>query len=143
LSSELTGATPARISFEIQEVHSVEQLKLAIQGNYNGSKVNISAGFDFNKQDVRSRFLVRFLQIYYTIDIDLPTQPSDFFETMLGLEKLGSSSPVYVSTVTYGRMVLFTVESNYSSSEINAALNAAFSSAVRSVLFQSNHNIPE
>jgi thiol-activated cytolysin len=29
-------------------------------------------------------------------------------------------------------MVLFTVESNYSSSEINAALNAAFSSAVRS-----------
>jgi thiol-activated cytolysin len=132
LSSELTGATPARISFEIQEVHSVEQLKLAIQGNYNGSKVNISAGFDFNKQDVRSRFLVRFLQIYYTIDIDLPTQPSDFFETMLGLEKLGSSSPVYVSTVTYGRMVLFTVESNYSSSEINAALNAAFSSAVRS-----------
>lgn len=92
LSSELTGATPARISFEIQEVHSAEQLKLAVQGNYKSSKVNISTGFNFNKQDVRSRFVVKFLQIYYTIDIDLPKQPSDLFEEMPDLGKLGSSS---------------------------------------------------
>jgi thiol-activated cytolysin len=132
LSSELTGATPARISFEIQEVHSAEQLKLAVQGNYKSSKVNISTGFNFNKQDVRSRFVVKFLQIYYTIDIDLPKQPSDLFEEMPDLGKLGSSSPVYISTVTYGRMALFTVESNYSSNEMNAALNATFSSVVKS-----------
>lgn len=132
LSSEITGATPAKVSFEIQDVYSAEQLAIAVQGNYKNSTVNISTGFDFNKQDVRSRLLVKFLQIYYTIDIDLPEQPGDLFEEVPDLDIFGSSSPLYVSTVTYGRMVLFTVESNYSSFEIKAALDAAFSSAVQS-----------
>lgn len=132
LSNEVTGATPAKVSFEIQDVYSSEQLALAVQGNYKNSTVDISAGFDFNKQDVRSRLIVKFLQIYYTIDIDLPEQPGDLFKTVPDLNDFGSSSPLYVSTVTYGRMVLFTVESNYSSFEIKAALNAAFSSAVQS-----------
>jgi len=38
--------------------------------------------------------------------------------------------PVYVSSVTYGRMVLFTFESEYSSEEMNAALSFAYNGGV-------------
>src|ERR1051326_3369194 len=38
--------------------------------------------------------------------------------------------PVYVSSVTYGRMVLFTFESQYSPEEMSAALNFPYSGGV-------------
>lgn len=129
LSSDVTGATPAKISFEIENVYSEEQLSLAVKGNYKNSFVDVAGSFDFTRQDIRSRLVVKFLQIYYTVDMDLPQSPDDLFEDFPSMESLGSTSPLYVSTVTYGRMVLFTVESSYSSTEINAALDAAFSAA--------------
>ena len=132
LSADVTGATPARLSFEIENVYSEEQLSLAVQGNYKNSFVDVAGSFDFNRLDIRSRLVVKFLQIYYTVDMDLPQSPDDLFEELPSMEELGSTSPLYVSTVTYGRMVLFTVESSYSSTEINAALNAAFSAGVQS-----------
>jgi thiol-activated cytolysin len=132
LSADVTGATPAKISFEIENVYSEEQLSLAVQGNYKNSFVDVSASFDFSRQDIRSRLVVKFLQVYYTVDMDLPQNPDDLFEELPSMESLGSTSPLYVSTVSYGRMVLFTVESTYSSTEINTALNAAFSSGVQS-----------
>lgn len=132
LSADVTGATPAKVSFEIEEIYSEEQLALAVGGNYKNSFVSVAGSFDFTKQDIRSRLVVKFLQIYYTIDMDLPQQPSNLFQTFPDMASLGSASPLYVSTVTYGRMVLFTVESSYSSFEMNAALNATFSSGVQS-----------
>src|ERR1043165_8410958 len=38
--------------------------------------------------------------------------------------------PVYVSSVTYGRMVVFTFESQYSAQEMSAALDFAYSGGV-------------
>lgn len=132
LSADVTGATPAKVSFEIEEVYSEQQLSIAVQGNYQNSFVDVAGSFDFTRQDIRSRLVVKFLQIYYTVDMDLPQNPDDLFDELPSMESLGSTSPLYVSTVTYGRMVLFTVESTYSSTEINAALNAAFNSGVQS-----------
>ena len=38
--------------------------------------------------------------------------------------------PVYVSSITYGRMVIFTFESTYSSEELGAALEFAYRGGV-------------
>lgn len=40
-----------------------------------------------------------------------------------------NTSPVYVSSISYGRMALFSVQSSQSASKLKAALNAAFSVA--------------
>jgi thiol-activated cytolysin len=130
LKSNVTGATPAKISFEMEEVHSSEQLKIAIGANYSNAFVKVSGSFDFNKEEIRSRVVVKFLQIYYSLDIDTPAKPSDFFNTPPKISSLGSTSPMYISTMTYGRMVLFTAESSKSSTEIKAALHAAFNAGV-------------
>lgn len=132
LNSNVTGNTPAKISFEIQEVHSSEQLKIAVGANYSNAFASVSGSFNFNKENTRSRVIVKFLQVYYSIDIDTPKKPSDLFENPPSVGSLGSVSPMYISTVTYGRMVLFTAESSKSSTEVKAALNAAFDSGVQS-----------
>jgi thiol-activated cytolysin len=137
LDSEITGATPANIYAEIEQVHSQEQLTLAMGASVSwlGSAAGISTSFDFNKEEVRSRYVVKYTQGYYTVDIDQPGRPSDFFADTVTAEDLEprmgpGNPPVYVSSVTYGRLVVFTFESEYSADELGAALEFVYRGGV-------------
>ena len=132
LSQEVAGATPARITFNIKNVYSEEQLQLAVGASYKSGFGHVKAQFDFSNSDIKTRILVKFMQVYYTIDIDIPDKPSDFFDSSVTWDDLQSqisqhTSPMYVSTITYGRMALFSFESSEESTEVNAAVSAAFS----------------
>lgn len=132
LGSQVTGSTPARVAFSIEEVHSQNQLALSLAANYRNSAAKVAGSFDFSKQDVTSRVIAKFQQVYYTIDMDLPASPEQMFRTLPGVDTLGSASPMYVSTVSYGRQILFTAESSYSKTEVAAALEASFKAAGQS-----------
>lgn len=133
VSNEINGSTAANIYSEIEEVHSENQLNMAlnVEASWGLGLANIRTSYDWTKKEVRSRYLVRFTQSYYTVDLDTPSTPSALFDPTVTLddikEKMDSTSPpVYVSSITYGRMVLFTFESEYSLQEMNAALSFAF-----------------
>jgi thiol-activated cytolysin len=137
LASEINGATPANIYAELEEVHSSEQLSLALGASVSwlGSAASISSSFDFEQSEVRSRYLVKYTQAYFTVDVDQPSAPSDFFSDAVALEDVQTrfedgNPPAYVSSITYGRMVVFTFESEYSSEELNAALEFAYRGGV-------------
>ena len=131
LSQKITGATPADFSFEKKAVYSEQQLKIALKASYESAVLKVSGSFDFSKSETRSRTVAKFMQKYYSIDIDIPAQPSDFFKTPIALSALGSYSPMYVSTVTYGRLALFMVESSKSNTEVEAALQASYDAAIK------------
>ncbi len=137
LDSEITGSTPANLYSEIEEVHSQQQLDMAlgIQASWGLGIASLKTSFEWNKQDVRSRYLVRYTQAYYTVDLDAPQSPSSLLAPNLLLadvqEKMDETRPpVYVSSVTYGRLVVFTFESEYSSEEMHAALDFAYQGGV-------------
>ncbi|MDT7829557.1 thiol-activated cytolysin family protein [Pricia sp. S334] len=125
LDQEVTGATAAKVNFSISEVYSEEHLKLAIGVNYRSAVQKVSGSFDFSKSTYQHKFVLKYFQVYYTIDMDPPKNPSDLFTSVPDINSLGSTSPVYVATVTYGRMVIYTIESNYSITEIDTAFKAA------------------
>jgi thiol-activated cytolysin len=127
-NADVNGATPAQISFTMEEVHSEEQFNLAVGVNFKSPLTKMSSSFDFNDETKKSRIVVKFLQIYYTIDVDPNARPNDFFNSIPNTDIFGSVSPLYVSTVTYGRMALFTFESEYSSKEMKGAIDATFKS---------------
>jgi hypothetical protein len=107
LAQEVTGATEARVTFSIEEVHSESQLDIALGVTYKGGFGSVKNQFDFSRTDILSRTLVKFLQVYYTIDVDPPDRPSDFFAPWVSwasLERQISSKvfPMYVSTIAYG-----------------------------------------
>ncbi|HEX7097115.1 MAG TPA: thiol-activated cytolysin family protein, partial [Acidimicrobiales bacterium] len=93
---------------------------------------SVKSSFSFSNQEVRSRYLVRYTQTYYTVDLDAPSTPSAVLDPLVTLADVKQymdeqRPPVYVSSITYGRMVLFTFESEYSAEEMGAALEFAYS----------------
>lgn len=134
LNQRVTGSTAARNTFEITEVKSSEHLKVAVGANYSysGGMADISASFGFNSNSENNHYLLKFIQSYYTIDMDSPKNASHVFSNPeeYNAAKIGSISPMYVASVTYGRMAFFSIESSKSSEEIEAALNASFQSGL-------------
>ena len=133
LDQEVTSATPAKLNFEISEVYSEEHLRVALGANYRSAGNSISAAFNFSQSNYSNKFIVKYLQTYYTIDMDPPAHPSDLFKSLPEVSSFGSASPAYVASMTYGRMVLYTVETNRSLTEINAAFSAAFAAGDGSI----------
>ena len=137
LDAEVTGSTPANIYSEIEQVHSENQLNMAlgIQASWGLGVASLKSSFSFSDQQIRSRYVVRYTQAYYTVDLDAPASPSAVLDSGVTLENVqarmdAQRPPVYVSSVTYGRMVLFTFESQYSAEEMSAALDFAYSGGV-------------
>jgi thiol-activated cytolysin len=137
LDAEITGSTPANLYSEIEQVHSQNQLNMAlgIQVSWGLGIASLKSSFDWSKQNVRSRYVVRYTQAYYTVDLDAPAAPSELFAPDVSLSAIQGKMneqrpPVYVSSVTYGRLVLFTFESQYSAEEMSAALDFAYAGGV-------------
>lgn len=137
LDTEITGSTPANIYSEIEEVHSEEQLNMAlgVQASWSLGVASLKTSFNWSEQDTRSRYVVRYTQAYYTVDLDAPSQPSAVLAPTVQLADVQAKMdaerpPAYVASVTYGRMVLFTFESEYSAQEMGAALEFAYSGGV-------------
>jgi thiol-activated cytolysin len=137
LDAQITGSTPANLYSEIEEVHSEDQLNMAlgVQATWGLGIASVKSSFDWSNQQVRSRYVVRYTQTYYTVDLDTPAAPSALFSAGTRLADVQSKidaqhPPVYVSSVTYGRLVLFTFESQYSAQEMSAALDFAYSGGV-------------
>jgi thiol-activated cytolysin len=135
LAAEITGATPANLYADIDEVHSEDQLALALGVNVDLLTAGFGSSFDFAKSNVHSRYLVKYAQAYYTVDVDAPSSPSAVFDPSVGLDEVqakipAGSPPLYVSSITYGRMVLFAFESAYSSLEVGAALDFVYHGGV-------------
>jgi thiol-activated cytolysin len=137
LDAEITGSTPANIYSEIEQVHSENQLNIAlgVQASWGLGIASLKSSFDWSNQNTRSRYVVRYTQAYYTVDLDAPGSPSALLAPEVSLADVqgkmtSARPPVYVSSVTYGRMVVFTFESQYSSEEMSAALDFAYSGGV-------------
>ncbi len=130
LNQELIGQTPANVFSEIHRVHSSEQLSLALGIDVDWLNGGIESSFNFDEEETRSRYVVNFTQTYYTVDVDTPGLPADFFTddvTLTEVEQgVGDIPPAYVSSVTYGRMVYFAITSEFSAKELESALEFAY-----------------
>ncbi len=116
----------ANMGFTVEQAYSESQLDLSLHASYKGFGLNVKGGFDFSNNNIKTRMVAKFIQSYYTLDMDLPNHPSDLFEDDVDRTLFGTYMPMYVSTVTYGRMALFTIESSLSETEVKSYLNASY-----------------
>ena len=125
LQQGVTGSTAAKIIFTEEEVYSEEHLDIALAASYTKGKNSVSGSFDFSSTSKKYRYIIKYLQVYYTIDLTLPPNdnPGSLFTSQ---PNLNSTSPVIVSSVKYGRMLLYTVETDYQLTETKSAFSAAF-----------------
>lgn len=130
LNQKITGDQPSEVSMEVNQVYSEDQMKLTIGTKFEYSKIaSATANFDWSEVSQKTHVVAKFLQVYYTADIDIPNDGKLIEDDP---SKFGPYSPVYVSSCTYGRVGLFFLESSKSQKEVKAALTIAYKAAVTS-----------
>ena len=95
---------------------------------------DIKSSFASDWSTAKSSYLMTFNQSYFTISFDAPSSPTAVFDPSVLVDDarhyMGVGNPAaYVSSVTYGRMLLVKVESDKEKSTMDAALSAGFSYA--------------
>lgn len=118
------GSVGAKIDYKFQKIHSNEQLKVALEGNLKIPFSSISASYNFDDSSVKTRFLVKYVQEYYSVDMDIPNQVSDFFYNAPADLASLDYGPVYVSSIKYGRTMMAMISSSDEANEVEAALKA-------------------
>ena len=125
--------------FKSVESHSASQatLEVGLSARYLGASA--SAELDYQRAANEHTFTASFIQRLFTISIDLPESPAAFFSdsvTAQDLQAFGINAnnlPLYISSVSYGRILMFSFSSTESRERIEAALEFAYNSPVGGV----------
>lgn len=118
--------------------YSMEQaaLQLGMSAKFLGARVRTS--LSTSSRVDRHTLLVSFQQKLFTVSMVSPQEPGGFFsqeftegalEEQIRLGRIGDDNlPVYVASITYGRMINFSFTSTASVDEMRATLDASFKS---------------
>lgn len=124
------GVGEQRSSFEytVNRFTSYHELKVAFGSNVNTGalfwKSSSSTSSEEHKISKNTGLYVKFVERNFTLDMDLPQ--GSIIEGSLSQEETGGYSPVYVSSITYGRIGILTIETNESSDYASSVINEAF-----------------
>jgi hypothetical protein len=124
------------ILFKQEVCHSEQQFALAmsVSGRFLG--FSAATGADFRRNASETTVAVHLIEKMYEVVVEPPQTPGAFFgpdftqeklDEQIALGRIGADNlPVYVSNVTYGRMMTFTLTSTASEQQIKAASNAGY-----------------
>lgn len=128
--------TPTTTSFEMETYHS--ERSFALSANLSGSYLGFeaSASGSLARSVAETTVTANFYQKMYTVVVEAPVEGffGDDFDNdalagyitdgLIGPDNL----PVYVSEIVYGRMMMFSVTSTASESDIRSAMQASYDS---------------
>ncbi len=122
----------ANAEFKFHDVYSESDMGIKIGASVTYKIAKFSGSFDWQKSEKKNKILASYKQVYYTLDVDTPKTPADFFSGDNSVDEIKrqlppGSNPVYVSSVSYGFMAFLCIESNYSKEQIESAFSASLS----------------
>ena len=125
------------IYFNLKETYSFEQatMSFGLSAKYAGASMSAKHNSIITSTE-RNVITACYIQNKFSVFIDQPATPADFFspdcsladiKEQASLGRIGKDNiPVYISTVTWGRLVLATISSTKSMSELKTALTASY-----------------
>jgi len=133
-----TGATPAMFSYKFESIYSSQQLSVAVDANVKGTNWSAAGSLAVDKSDAKSRMLIQFTQSYFTMAFDPPQGAAGVFDPSVTPEDIApyaqeGNPPVYVSSVTYGRIFYLLLESSESQLDLEAAVKGSYQGGAISV----------
>jgi hypothetical protein len=127
------------IAYDQVSSHSLEQtaLELGLSARYLGS--NVRSSLKIGNRAERQSVTAYFVQKMFTVSVELPQTPAAFFgdgftrtalQEQADFDRIGPDNlPIYVSSVAFGRMLLFTFSSEASAEDVQGALQLAYEGA--------------
>lgn len=133
LKKSITANTrvPAKVEFSYQQIYNESQMNLFVGADISYGVGNLSTRFNWDSTTKKNKIMARYRQIYYSIDVDPPQSPADFFAPSMTTTELtaampAGSRPLYIAGVSYGMMALMFIETDSSVENMKAALDAAY-----------------
>jgi hypothetical protein len=125
----------ASMSFRMEKISSLEEGMVSFGLNVKGSGWGVDAKARLDTHLDRSTTFGMFSQAYYQVAFTPDGSPPRFFTDEVSLDDVKAyagpdNPPCYVSSVTYGRTLVFLVDSEYSSLEVKGAMTATWQAAV-------------
>lgn len=115
------------LSYSIEQFTSYDELKVAFGSNVNTrslfGKNSSSTNIEEGMISKRTGFYVKFYQTSFTLDMDIP---NDSLVNDTNFDS-GGVEPVYVSSISYGRMGILSIETNELTETARTILNESFS----------------
>jgi hypothetical protein len=115
---------PASQYSEAKTSFSSKQASIELGLNASWASNDVASQFNYETTSTKRVSMMSFKQVFYTVTMDYPDNPSDVFAdniTLAQVENAITSSvpPAYVHSVSYGRIIMFRMESNYEVSEVD------------------------
>ncbi|WP_027481787.1 thiol-activated cytolysin family protein [Deinococcus pimensis] len=132
-----TGPTAAKISYTKQEGYSFERGMLKLNVNAKWVTGNAKAALDLDGNSERKTLYVKYVQEYYTVATN-PLRPDTAFgpgvtTTELARYASNTNLPAYISSVTYGRMLIMKISSSSDYRKMMASIDFAYNGGATSV----------
>lgn len=130
IDNGVSGKESLSFSYNMSQYSYYEQLKLAFSSNINVASVfDLSIDYERNKLNIETAMIVKFTQQYYDITMDFPDDGSILKNTG-DFNKIKGENPIYVSSVTYGRLGVMSIQSTRQYEDVSMAIKAAFKAKV-------------
>lgn len=125
----------SKIFFNQVDYHSLAEASLNAGFSANYYDVTVKANLEASASAEQSTVMAVYTQQMFTVSVELPQTPGTFFSNELtedilqeqtDLNRIGPNNlPVFVSSITYGRTVVFSMTATATHAEIRAALDVA------------------
>ena len=138
LQSWNANASPAdytnasRSEYEAGEAFTSEQIGIDIGMNVEWASSSVASYLSVDRRTDRRTAMVAYKQIFYTVTADAPGQPSSMLAPDVTLAQVEAATgddrlPGYVSSVDYGRIILFQldVQDSEENIDLSALINYA------------------
>lgn len=126
----MAGKQLGSFTYNMRQFSYFEELKLAFGANVNiGGLLNIDVSLDKGKIRKKTGLFAKIVQRNYTVDMDLPAD-GNILLNHDDIGSVGKYDPIYISSITYGRMALISIESSESYDKVRIALQAALQAKV-------------
>ncbi|UCA62257.1 thiol-activated cytolysin family protein (plasmid) [Chryseobacterium rhizoplanae] len=129
-NANFSGLQTLSFDYNIKQFSYYSELKIAFGANVNiGGLLSIDISGSHNKVKRQTGIFTKFTQKNFTIDMDLPSN-GNIFKNESDLNLAASNNPVYINSITYGRLGILSLESDYTYNETSFALKAALNAKV-------------
>ncbi|ORX97792.1 Perfringolysin [Basidiobolus meristosporus CBS 931.73] len=126
----------ANIHYKTVEVNSAESAALNLGFGAKYLAFQAKTALDTQRNYTENTIAAYFVEKAFTVDVAMPKTPADFFNSQFTMQdlkeqirfgRLGPDNlPIFVSSISYGRVLLYSVTSSASSSDIRATIQASY-----------------
>ena len=126
---------PSLSEYQSSVAHTTNQVSMDIGMNVEWASGSVESQLNYNKTTETDVAMLVFKQVFYSVTMDSPDSPGSMFAGNVSLTDVqnqitNDAPPAYVSSVDYGRIIMFKIESKNVSKSISLSAVLEYAAGV-------------